>query len=107
MQQGGGRAKGGRSPTAALPFLKGAHGISGRRIWVFRRIKDLTERAGVEDATLHKFRHTYSTRLLENGCDIVTVQHLLGRSELDTTRKYLSPDESLKRAAVSRLSLTG
>jgi integrase len=56
-------------------------------------------------ATLHKFRHTYATRLLESGCDIVTVQKLMGHSDLDTTRQYLDPDEKLKRSAVSRLSL--
>ena len=56
-------------------------------------------------ATLHKFRHTYATRLLENGCDIVTVQRLMGHSDLDTTRQYLDPDEKLKRSAVGKLSL--
>lgn len=74
---------------------------------MLRRLKDVAERAGVMHATLHKFRHTYATRLLENGCDIVTVQHLLGHSDLDTTRKYLSPNEDLKRQAVSKLSLNG
>jgi integrase/recombinase XerD len=73
---------------------------------MLRRLKEVAERAAVKDATLHKFRHTYATRLLENGCDIVTVQHLLGHSDLDTTRKYLSPNEDLKREAVNRLSLT-
>ena len=58
-------------------------------------------------ATLHKFRHTYATRLLESGCDIVTVQRLMGHSDLDTTRQYLDPDEKLKRGAVSKLSLSG
>ncbi len=61
----------------------------------------------VENATLHKFRHTYATRLLEQGCDIVTVQHLMGHSDLETTRQYLNPDEALKRRAVNRLSLPG
>ncbi|MHB8652793.1 MAG: tyrosine-type recombinase/integrase [Terriglobia bacterium] len=74
---------------------------------MLRRLKDAAERAGVKDATLHKFRHTYATRLLENGCDIVTVQHLLGHSDLKTTRKYLSPDAELKRKAVNRLTLAG
>jgi integrase/recombinase XerD len=74
---------------------------------MLRRLKAIAERAGVKHATLHKFRHTYATRLLERGADIVTVQHLLGHSDLDTTRKYLSPDDTLKRQAVNRLSLNG
>jgi integrase len=42
---------------------------------------------------LHKFRHTDATRLLESGCDIVTVQKLMGHRDLETTRRYLDPDE--------------
>ena len=68
--------------------------------------KVIAKEAKVENATLHKFRHTYATRLLEKGSDIVTVQHLLGHSDLDTTRKYLSPDDTLKRRAVNRLTLS-
>lgn len=72
---------------------------------LLRRLKEIAEAADVEGATLHKFRHTYATRLLESGCDIVTVQRLMGHSDLDTTRQYLDPDEKLKRNAVSKLSL--
>jgi integrase/recombinase XerD len=77
----------------------------GREGHLLRRLKRVALRAGVENATLHKFRHTYATRLLENGADIVTVQRLLGHSDLDTTRRYLNPDVELKRAAVNRLGL--
>jgi integrase len=92
-------------------------GLTHRGTWVFstktgnrqthllRRLKELAEDAKIPGATLHKFRHTYATRLLESGCDIVTVQKLMGHSDLDTTRQYLDPDEKLKRSAVSRLSL--
>jgi integrase len=72
---------------------------------MLRRLKNVAERAGVKEATLHKFRHSYATRLLEDGCDIVTVQHLLGHSDIKTTRKYLSPDQEQARKAVNRLSL--
>jgi integrase/recombinase XerD len=79
----------------------------GRRInHLLRTLKGIAQKAGVKDATLHKFRHTYATRLLESGADIVTVQKLLGHSDIDTTRQYLNPDEQLKREAVNRLSLS-
>jgi len=76
-----------------------------RQTHLLRRLKGVAAAAGVEGATLHKFRHTFATRLLECGGDIVTVQRLMGHSDLDTTRQYLDPDEKLRRSAVRRLSL--
>ncbi len=50
----------------------------GRRLThLLRRLKAIASRAKVENTTLHKFRHTYATRLLESGADIVTVQSSL------------------------------
>ena len=89
-----------RNSRWVFPNTKGQ-----RLTGLLRRLKEIAARAGVESATLHKFRHTYATRLLEAGADIVTVQRLLGHSDVKTTRKYLNPDEDLKRQAVSRLSL--
>jgi integrase len=76
-----------------------------RQTHLLRRLKVIADDAQVAEATLHKFRHTYATRLLESGCDIVTVQKLMGHSDLDTTRQYLDPDEKLKRSAANKLSL--
>ena len=76
-----------------------------RHTHLLRRLKEIADAAQVAGATLHKFRHTYATRLLERGGDIVTVQRLMGHSDLDTTRQYLDPDEKLKRNAVNKLSL--
>jgi integrase/recombinase XerD len=79
----------------------------GRMTHLLRRLKEMADAAKVPNATLHKFRHTYATRLLESGCDIVTVQKLMGHSDIETTRQYLNPDEALKRQAVNRLTLNG
>jgi integrase len=94
-------------------------GLPRRAEWVFpnrngnrlnhllRRLQSIATRAGIAGGTLHKFRHTYGTRLLERGADIVTVQKLMGHSDLKTTEKYLNPEDGLKRQAVNRLSLGG
>lgn len=75
----------------------------GRERHLLRRLQRVAKRAGVEGATLHRFRHTYATWILEQGADIVTVQRLLGHSDLKTTEQYLNPDVERKREAVARL----
>lgn len=49
-------------------------------------------------------RSTFATRLLEEGADIVTVQHLLGHTNIETTLRYLSVTDARKRSAISLLA---
>lgn len=46
-------------------------------------IENITNRAGVSNALLHKFRHTFALTNLRSGWDVFTLLVLLGHGSLD------------------------
>jgi integrase len=59
--------------------------------------------AGLTDVTVHTLRHTFATRLIENGVDLRTVQELGGWSDLKMLERYGHVSPSRKAAAVEGL----
>ncbi|MGB9866751.1 MAG: tyrosine-type recombinase/integrase [Bacillota bacterium] len=69
-----------------------------------RKFYELCRKAGIEGVNLHALRHTFATRLLEQGENIKVVQELLGHSKISTTADiYSHVVMEVKRQAVSRL----
>lgn len=62
--------------------------IEPRRFYQY--YKELLNIAGIEDATFHSLRHTFATRCLESGIDIVTVSKILGHADSRITANTYS-----------------
>lgn len=66
--------------------------------------KAACRRAGIKGLRFHDLRHTFATRLVEAGVDIVTVRDLLGHSSVRLTERYTHSRNELKRRAVEALA---
>ena len=74
---------------------------------VFEQMLELMcKAAGIRKIGVHALRHTYATRLFENGVDIKVISELLGHSSTEITyRIYIHVIDSLKEEAVQALEL--
>ena len=74
---------------------------------VERVISSLGLNAGITDprnkATFHSLRHTFASRLVENGTDLYTVKELLGHSTLAMTERYSHVSNQSLQSAVKRM----
>lgn len=66
--------------------------------------KRCVRRAGIADANFHSLRHTFATRSLEQGMDVVTVSRLLGHANPSITLdKYGHALDDHKRKSIEKL----
>jgi len=74
----------------------GVHGIQA----LFRKA---VSHAGIDrpGVTIHSVRHSFASMLLAAGCDLVSIQELLGHASLETTSIYLHVDQARLRDAVA------
>ena len=63
-------------------------------------VQRLAKRCGLEHVTLHQFRHSCASDLLEDGVRLPEVQRLLGHQTIMTTVRYLHIADPQRHAAV-------
>jgi len=81
-----------RQDNCSALFIRHHHFFEPDR-WKLRRAEEAFRnhwlKTGIKkEITLHDIRHTYSTNLFSNGCQLEYVQRLLGHSKIETTKRY-------------------
>jgi len=61
------------------------------------------KKAGLRGLRFHDLRHTFASRLVMAGIDLVTVKELLGHKDIKMTMRYSHPTPEHKKAAVKIL----
>ena len=66
------------------------------------------DNAGIQrpGITIHSLRHTFASLLLQNGCDLVSIQRMLGHASLESTAVYVHLDMASLREAVQNHPLS-
>jgi site-specific recombinase XerD len=67
-------------------------------------IRRLAVRAAVKEPPIHSFRRLFALSMLRNGCDLLTLQRLMGHASLDLLRRYAKQTVDDLRAAHGQAS---
>ncbi|HEX9999450.1 MAG TPA: tyrosine-type recombinase/integrase [Actinoplanes sp.] len=91
--------------AADAPLLVDRRGLALRRGGLQYLVLSCYRRAGVSDrvprgAQLHALRHTFATRLAQDGANASEIMRLLGHASLATTQGYIEVTAAQERAAV-------
>jgi len=90
----------GRSASSEAALLVNKDGARLSGFALSRGLRRLGRQAGVEKLTLHQFRHSCASDLLEQGTHLPEVQRLLGHQCVATTVRYLQIADPQRHAAV-------
>jgi site-specific recombinase XerD len=92
-------------PSPASALLVDRQGAPLKRGGLQYLVESCYRRAGITDrvprgAQLHALRHTFATRLAEDGANASEIMRLLGHASLATSQNYIEVTSAQQRAAV-------
>jgi integrase/recombinase XerC len=96
--------RGRRAPDGERAFFLGRGGRRLSKRSVDDVVRGLGEDAGVK-LSAHILRHTFLTRMVRQGSDLVLVAELAGHRRLETTRRYSLPSDADRMLAVENLQI--
>lgn len=86
------------------PLFANAEGQPWGPTWLRRRVREWAALAKVDQATSHRYRHTFGTDYLDaNPDDLLTLKELMGHASVTTTQGYAKVSDSRKRAGIAKL----
>ena len=92
--------KTGRLEEPALLVNKFGERLKGESIGVL--VHRLSRNAGVPLVSLHQFRHSCASDLLEGGASLCEVQKILGHAAIESTMRYVDITDPERAAAMQR-----
>lgn len=70
---------------------------------VRKSFEKAVEDAGIKDFTFHDLRHTFASHLVMSGCNLRTVQQLMGHKDIKMTMRYSHLSKEHLQEAVAKL----
>jgi site-specific recombinase XerD len=90
----------GRAEEKALFVTRHGERLTGEK--VSKHVHSIARRARVPLVSLHQFRHTCASDLIEAGVSLPEVQDILGHAVIATTMRYLSISDPERRKAMEK-----
>jgi integrase len=84
-----------------LVFTRAGRMITYRVAW--KMLDDLSRAAGIEHVSWHDLRHTFASQLVARGASLLSVQKLLGHSDIQVTMRYSHLGKDALRGAIALL----
>jgi len=73
--------------------------------YIYRSFRTALKKSGIKKCTFHSLRHSFATRAVMAGVDIVTLKELLGHKTIAMTMRYSHPTPEHKKKAVDLIGI--